>query len=122
MLNLHVAFPLSAPRHEFSVHETKRVLRLLYCYGIMFASVSGFKVDCPTSLSVSHCAFRLQINCGLPLVIDDVAPNAVDSGGEPVDARLYATFWGLQAVFKVCAAHLVPGTVLPTFYLLRSSL
>jgi hypothetical protein len=42
-----------------------------------------------------------QINSSLVLPIDEVAPDDVDSSGEPVDAKLYTTFWGLQNVFKV---------------------
>jgi len=40
------------------------------------------------------------VNSGLVLPVDEVAPDDVDSSGEPIDAKLYATFWGLQNVFK----------------------
>eukprot|EP00983_Pelagomonas_calceolata_P066690 1149164-Pelagomonas_calceolata.AAC.3 len=54
----------------------------------------------------------LQVNSGLSLPIDEVAPGDVDSNGEPIDAKLYTTFWGLQNVFKVrgkCSANLGGG-------------
>ena len=47
----------------------------------------------------------LQVNSGLSLPIDEVAPGDVDSNGEPIDAKLYTTFWGLQNVFKVLAGY-----------------
>ncbi|GFH11944.1 uncharacterized protein HaLaN_07538, partial [Haematococcus lacustris] len=37
---------------------------------------------------------------GLALPLDEVVGDGVDSSGEPIDARLYTTFWGLQTVFK----------------------
>eukprot|EP00955_Chlamydomonas_euryale_P044770 352965-Chlamydomonas_euryale.AAC.34 len=40
------------------------------------------------------------VNQGLPLPIDSVAPDALDVSSQPVDAKLYAMFWGLQAAFK----------------------
>lgn len=42
-----------------------------------------------------------QINTNLVLPIDEVAAGDVDSSGEPIDAKLYTTFWGLQSLFKV---------------------
>ena len=47
----------------------------------------------------------MQINTGLPQPIDEVAPGDRDSSGEPIDGKLYATFWGLQANFKVCVCE-----------------
>ncbi|KAF5841715.1 THO complex subunit 1 transcription elongation factor-domain-containing protein [Dunaliella salina] len=40
------------------------------------------------------------VNSGLSLPIDEVSPGDKDSNGEPIDAKLYTTFWGLQNVFK----------------------
>ncbi|EFJ49979.1 hypothetical protein VOLCADRAFT_104130 [Volvox carteri f. nagariensis] len=41
------------------------------------------------------------LNTGLSLPVDEVEPGAVDSIGEQIDRRLYACFWGLQAIFQV---------------------
>ncbi|KAL6748636.1 THO complex subunit 1 transcription elongation factor-domain-containing protein [Haematococcus lacustris] len=41
------------------------------------------------------------VNSGLALPLDEGVGDGVDSSGEPIDARLYTTFWGLQTVFKV---------------------
>jgi hypothetical protein len=36
----------------------------------------------------------------------------VDSSGEPVDAKLYTTFWGLQNVFKVRRSTRTQGVLI----------
>ena len=40
------------------------------------------------------------INTAHPLALPPVPPGATDCGGRPIDARLYAAFWGLQAAFQ----------------------
>ena len=35
------------------------------------------------------------------LIVHQVKPDDLDSVGQPVEGKLYATFWGLQAAFKV---------------------
>ncbi|KXZ50415.1 hypothetical protein GPECTOR_16g589 [Gonium pectorale] len=49
------------------------------------------------------------LNTGLALPIDEVEAGAVDSIGEHIDRRLYASFWGLQAVFQNPAQVLQPA-------------
>ena len=34
-------------------------------------------------------------------LLSQVGPDDVDSVGQPIDGKLYTTFWGLQAAFKV---------------------
>ncbi len=51
---------------------------------------------------VCVCVCHTQANTSLTLRVDEVERDAVDSSGEPIDAKLYATFWSLQNVFKVC--------------------
>jgi len=40
------------------------------------------------------------VNTGHPLRAPSVPDGAADCGGRPIDASLYATFWGLQAPFQ----------------------
>jgi len=71
----------------------------------MRAATGEQQLACPkNTLSVS-IRVRPQVNSSLSLPIDEVAPGEVDSSGEPIDAKLYTTFWGLQNVFKVSAAR-----------------
>ena len=37
----------------------------------------------------------------MPCVMTQVQLDDVDSVGQPVEGKLYATFWGLQEAFKV---------------------
>lgn len=71
--------------------------RACHCVAI---PLKGGKGSCTATRAWSN-TLRAQVNSSLVLPIDEVAPDAVDSSGEPVDAKLYATFWGLQSVFKV---------------------
>eukprot|EP00798_Chlamydomonas_sp_ICE-L_P011229 gene11229-18858_t len=42
-----------------------------------------------------------NINMSLPLPVDEVEEDAVDSCGQPIDVKVYTTLWNLQNVFKV---------------------
>ncbi|GAX80221.1 hypothetical protein CEUSTIGMA_g7659.t1 [Chlamydomonas eustigma] len=43
------------------------------------------------------------INAGLPLPIDEVKPEDLDTVGQPIDIKLYNTFWNMQSIFKTPA-------------------
>lgn len=55
--------------------------------------------------------FNLQgsYNTNIRTPIDDVGQGAFDSSGEPLDAKLYKTFWNLQAVFQYPPQLSQPG-------------
>ena len=85
---------------QFHCSQSSRLLRSPVCFRCPFPDLTYSAVTL-VSLLLACPLLGLTLYAAPLTLLPQVGPEDVDSVGQPIDGKLYATFWGLQATFKV---------------------